>query len=118
MSDLAETLACLLSQVQRLGTSIPPGPSTSTRRAWRARLFESLPSFCPNCGAHMRIIAFITEATPVERILDHIGEPSRPPPIAPARGPPARDDAPAPLPDWDLFGQAEPDVEYDQRIAW
>jgi hypothetical protein len=50
-----------------------------------ARLFESLPLTCPNCGADMRIIAFITDVAPVARILTHIGEPSRPPPIAPAR---------------------------------
>ena len=38
--------------------------------------------------------------------------------IAPARGPPAWDDAPEPLPDCDLLGQPEPDFEFDQRIAW
>jgi hypothetical protein len=47
-----------------------------------ARLFESLLLVCPNCGADMRIIAFITEATPIERILIRIGEPPRPPPRA------------------------------------
>ena len=26
------------------------------------RLFESLPLSCPNCGADMRIVAFVTEA--------------------------------------------------------
>ena len=83
-----------------------------------ARLFESLPLVCPCCGADMRIVAFITEAAPVERILTHIGEPSRPPPIAPARGPPGWDDAPEPLPDWDVFSQPEPDFEFDQRVAW
>jgi hypothetical protein len=83
-----------------------------------ARLFESLPLVCPNCGADMRIIAFITDAAPVEQILTHIGEPSRPPPITPARGPLAWDDAPEPMPDWDLLGQAEPEPERDQRIAW
>jgi hypothetical protein len=31
-----------------------------------ARLFASLPLSCPNCGADMRLIAFITEAAPVE----------------------------------------------------
>lgn len=36
----------------------------------------------------MRIVAFITKATTVQRILDHIGEPATPPRIAPARGPP------------------------------
>jgi len=83
-----------------------------------ARLFESLPLTCPNCGADMRLIAFITEAAPVERILTHIGEPPRPPPITPARGPPAWDDAPEPMPDWDLLQQPDPDFEFDQRMAW
>jgi hypothetical protein len=35
-----------------------------------------------------RIVAFITELSPVQRILNHIGEPAYPPLIAPARGPP------------------------------
>ena len=103
----------------------PPVPARNARSPARylwamllARLFESLPLVCPNCGAHMRIIAFITDAAPVERILGYIGEPSRPPPIAPARGPPAWDDAPEPVPDWDLLGQPEPDVEFDQRVSW
>ena len=33
----------------------------------------------------MRLIAFITETAPFKRILTRIGEPPRPPPIAPAR---------------------------------
>jgi hypothetical protein len=40
------------------------------------------------------------------------------PQIAPARGPPAWDDAPEPTPDWDRFGQSKADVEFDQRIVW
>jgi hypothetical protein len=83
-----------------------------------ARLFESLPRVCPNCGADMPIIAFITETTPIERILTPIGEPPRPPPIAPVRGPPAWDDAPEPVPDWDPLGQFAAELEFDQRIAW
>jgi hypothetical protein len=54
----------------------------------------------------------------VQRILAHIGEPTEPPPIASARGPPAWDDAPEPAPDWDLLQQPESDFEFDQRIAW
>ncbi len=61
-----------------------------------ARLFESLPLVCPNGGADLRIIAFITQAAPVRRILAHIGEHTEPPPIAPARGPLAWEDAPEP----------------------
>jgi hypothetical protein len=40
------------------------------------------------------------------------------PPIAPARGPPARDDDLGPMPDRDLLGQPKPDVEFDQRFSW
>jgi hypothetical protein len=105
--------------------SPPATPVSRTRSPARylwamllARLFESLPLVCPNCGADMRIIAFITEAVPVEQILTHIGEPPRPPPISPARGPPAWDEAPEPMPDWDLLQQPEPDFEFDQRVSW
>jgi len=83
-----------------------------------ARLFESLPLVCPNCGADMLLITSITEAAPVEQILSHIGEPPRPPPITPARGPSAWDEAPEPASDWDLVAQPEPELEFDQRIAW
>jgi hypothetical protein len=59
-------------------------------------LFESLPLACSNCGAGMRIIAVVTDAASVKQIPTHIGEPPRPPPITPARGPPAWDEAPEP----------------------
>jgi hypothetical protein len=40
----------------------------------------------------MRIIAFITEAASIQRILEYLGEPTQPPRIAPAaRGPPDGD---------------------------
>jgi hypothetical protein len=105
--------------------SPPPTPASKTRSPARylwvmllARLFESLPLVCPNCGADMRIIAFVTEAAPVKQILTHIGEPPRPPPISPARGRPAWDVAAEQPPDWDLFGQPEPDSQFDLRIGW
>jgi hypothetical protein len=36
----------------------------------------------------MRIIAFIDEGEAIRKILLHLGEPTAPPPLAPARGPP------------------------------
>jgi hypothetical protein len=36
----------------------------------------------------MRLIAFILEPPVVEKILNHMGEPSEPPAILPARAPP------------------------------
>lgn len=64
----------------------------------------------------MRIMAFVTDAMPGEQILTPIGEPPRPPPISPARGPPAWDEAPEPMPDGDLLQQ--PDFGFDQRASW
>ena len=49
----------------------------------------------------MRLIAFITEAYPVSRILTHIGAPYHPPSITPARGPPDWGDRLKRLPDSD-----------------
>lgn len=90
-----------------------------------ARLYEVFPLICPMCGAEMRLIAFITEAVDMRRILTHIGEPATPPPISPARGPPewyedsgatavgvedeTRDDS---------LAQPEPEYELDQRLSW
>jgi len=65
-------------------SSPPRAPASNARSPARylwamllARLFESLPLVCLNCAADMRIIAFITEAALVERMLRHIGEPGR-----------------------------------------
>ena len=72
---------------------------------------------CPLCGADMRIIAFITDPSTIRDILVHLGEPTAPPRIAPARGPPLGD-----LPDagpgtFDPEAQPAPQYEFDQRIA-
>ena len=78
---------------------------------------------CPICQTQMRIIAFITEAGTVRKILDHLGESSQPPRIAPTRGPPLWEAAMVSAhvgndPEWDKSAQPEPAFEFDQRIAW
>lgn len=72
-----------------------PSPLSTLRRAaarcWAlllVRIYECLPLRCPKCGEPMRIIAFVLERPTIERILDHIGEPTRPPEVLPARSPP------------------------------
>jgi hypothetical protein len=35
------------------------------------------------------LVAFITDPALMRKILVHLGEPHKPPPLAPARGPPA-----------------------------
>ena len=84
-----------------------------------ARSYEVFPLHCPNCGGTMRIIAFITDAASVRNILAHLGEPTAPPRIAPARGLPrweASDAKHDPTPDAAL--PPTPAYEFDQRIAW
>jgi len=70
-----------------------------------ARVGEEFPLECPGCGGDIRLIAFITEPGPIRKILTHLGEPLEPPPVAPARGPPA---------DWGELVQAEDAGEFEQ----
>jgi len=67
--------------VERLDVRHAPGHGEKNHRL---RLLE-----CPNCGGDIRLIAFITEPGPIRKILVHLGEPLEPPPMSPARGPPA-----------------------------
>jgi hypothetical protein len=90
-----------------------------------ARLDEAFPLTCPQCGADMRIIAFIAEAVDGRTILEPIGEPATPPRIASARGPPAwyedsgeeAIDAFDPL-QGDPIAPPGPAYAYDQRVSW
>jgi len=67
----------------------------------------------------VRIVAFITAAAPVQRILNHVGEPAEPPRIVPARGPPASDDPPVDLvPHWEVLAQPSPEYVFDQQVHW
>jgi len=86
-----------------------------------ARLYEVFPLLCPSCGAPMRIIAFITDTPAICQILEHIGEPSTPPPLATARGPPGWDSEETTQedPSWGLPPvDPEPDYDHDQRVSW
>ena len=81
--------------------STPPGAASAeptepahrqaARYVWAlllARIHEVLPLPCPKCGGEMKIIAFITEGKVILDILGHLGEPTSPPRLMPARGPP------------------------------
>ena len=57
----------------------------------------------------MRIIAFVLDPPVIERILHHIGEPTEPPQVLPARSPPQGEmafDQSAGQPDWPDMAQA------------
>jgi hypothetical protein len=88
-----------------------------------ARIYETFPLTCPNCGAEMRIIAFILDGSSVRQILNHTGEPSTPPTIVSARGPPEWefddiDGQDQEAFNGDLLAQPEPEYEFDQRVDW
>ena len=74
-----------------------PEPSAATppgARVWArliARIYEVDPLRCRRCGGSTQLIAFITEPAVIVRILEHLGEPARPPRMAPIRGPPCVD---------------------------
>ncbi len=83
-----------------------------------ARIYEVFPLVCTQCGTEMRIVAFLTDTASVTRILEHIGEPTKPPVLSPARGPPT----------WETFDQTPvfdplapapaPAFEFDQNVTW
>jgi hypothetical protein len=43
---------------------------------------------CDICGRPMQVVALVTDPDSIARYLTHLGEPTEPPPLAPARGPP------------------------------
>lgn len=108
--------------------SIPPGAAPTepahrqaARYVWAlllARIYEVLPLLCPKCGGEMKIIAFITEGTVIREILGHLGEPTSPPRLMPARGPPLWEMQDSGSDAIDCCAQPAPDYEFDQRIAW
>jgi hypothetical protein len=40
---------------------------------------------CGNCGGRMKVISLLSDPAVVKRILDHLGVPSTPPRLSPAR---------------------------------
>jgi uncharacterized protein (UPF0212 family) len=48
---------------------------------------------CPDCGGRFRFVAAILLSSAIRRILRHLGFPSDPVELAPARAPPELDDA-------------------------
>ena len=126
----AETIAAKQSPLaEGCGEQSAETPHRSPARyLWArllARIYEVFPLACPQCGTQMRIVAFITETAPVQRILRHIGESALPPRIAPARGPPSweEEDCETIFLDeeritGDSPAQPEPAYQFDQRVSW
>ena len=92
-------------EVVRFGRSKPSekwSPSASTQvtglcnRTWAELMRRGLEIDvleCPECGGRIRFVAAIMLASAIRRILRHLGLPSDPVELAPARAPPKLDDA-------------------------
>src|SRR5215831_8425062 len=79
-----------------LRQSVPPRPRPITaqgqgetpRMSWARllkRVFDIDVKHCPNCGGALKIIAAIEDPPVIDKILSHLGLPTRAPPRAPAR---------------------------------
>jgi len=98
-------LAAQVSGLDVLPPAAPEVPSPQPERANRkapdttpsrpsrwaallARIYEVFPLVCPTCQTPLTFIAFLTDPEPITQILVHIGEPTSPLLLHPARGPP------------------------------
>jgi hypothetical protein len=68
----------------------PPPPPRRRRTPWAEllrRVLDVDALTCPACATPMLVLAFLTDPRIVARILTHLGLPTAPPPLAPARDP-------------------------------
>jgi hypothetical protein len=84
---------CLPPPPRPAGTPPPepaadPPPVRPRRLPWAQllrRTFDVAALTCPRCQVPMVVLAFLTDAAVVRKILAHLGLPTAPPPLAPAR---------------------------------
>lgn len=81
-----------------------------------ARIYELLPLRCLLCGSEMRVIAFVIDEPAIHSILGYLGEPTAPPKVASARGPPLWEQATQSH--WDDAPPPAPELVFDQRVSW
>jgi hypothetical protein len=64
------------------------GQGETPRMSWARllkRVFDIDVEHCPNCGGALKIIAAIEDPPVIDKILSHLGLPTRAPPRSPAR---------------------------------
>ena len=79
-----------------------------------ARIYGVFANKCSRCGGRVRLVGFITEAATVWQILEHVGEPTSAPAIAPARSPPLEMKIGQELAAPEAVFEAIPELEFDQ----
>jgi hypothetical protein len=76
------------SQPDTTDSAPPPRKKNYSWSELLKRVFEIDIFVCERCGGPVRVIAAIQEPKTVQKILNYLGLPSRPPPITPARSEP------------------------------
>jgi hypothetical protein len=86
---------------EKIMETTPPEPTGSSKTCSRARriawaallkhVFQLDLLVCPECQGKRKIIAAVTKPDAIEKILTHLGLPTQPPRLAPARAPPQMD---------------------------
>ena len=79
-----------------------------------ARIYGVFALKCSGCGGRVRLVGFITEPATVRQILEHVGEPTSAPAIAPARSPPLEMKIGQRLAAPESVFEAIPEVEFDR----
>jgi hypothetical protein len=79
-----------------------------------ARIYGVFALKCSGCGGRVRLVGFITEPATVRQILEHVGEPTSAPAIAPARSPPLEMEFAQRLAAPEAVFEAIPELEFDQ----
>jgi hypothetical protein len=120
----SETAPCLpaghsaASTEERAAETVHRTYASSLWAMLLVRIYEVFPLLCPHGGAPMRIIAFVTDTGSVTRILQHLGEPTQPPPVSPARGPPEWEQPCDQSPAFDpSAAEPAPALEFDQTLS-
>ena len=80
-------------------------------------LFETFPLECPRCGGEIRLVAFVTDAAVIRRLLPQIGEPIQAPVVKPALAPPDWGLEPGPGLGWEGQVAPEPECELAPKPA-
>jgi len=79
-----------------------------------ARIYGVFALKCSGCGGRVRLVGFITEPATVRQILEHVGESTIAPAIAPARSPPLEMEFAQRLAAPEAVFEAIPELEFDQ----
>ena len=88
---IAENLETFIANCQSPEGTDTQLPAKKGKKISWARLLKrvfNIDITCPECQDPLKVISSIEDRPVIKKILDHVGLPTEPPPIHPARAPP------------------------------